>query len=486
MSVPYSGNALDELGVAMVTKLRNLDKLGGDNALRRFAMWCGEDALGSRAGVLASGQCIGCVRIAVDRGAIELLPVIHAHFRRAAAAAATIGMKHSPWQVHAELSGFQCAREPIAEATAFAAILARRSAAHAAGWLGGTLPVKGGFDVERGTPIGFDAAGRNVEDPSTAPPEAVRAAEAVETRQLAELDRQLAALAAAEKEKAPCAVVAAALNASVRWSRADPGWPPERAWEAASQLTDDKLPPSATPSLASDIAQLVVSGVAAPWALRPFVLVGASFDLVFESAFHYGRLLTRFGAAGMSEEDLRTERLRRELQVAIPDDESLPGPLALVAALSLASNSVRKGCILNAALSLGDERILPLIADRWQDLCTREDQEQVATLRCALVRTLQVEFLLAWLQGSKDPGAVRLVANALAALPAESPDRRVYQVRRCFPAHYTLGKEQIETVESWSFPEYATKMRSRLQAIAESSPDPVAVVRVLESWEAAN
>jgi len=140
--------------------------------------------------------------------------------------------------------------------------------------------------------------------------------------------------------------------------------------------------------------------------------------------------------------------------------------------------------ILCGLLLLGDERLLPLLKGRWRDLTSEDDRFELAAAMSGFVTTLQIEFLLDWLESTTLESDIGAVAAAMARMPLDSLQSAVLRIERVFPATAAKSGEAVKKLRQWSFPEYAQIIKPRLLRLIEQEPEPKVIPAILASWEA--
>lgn len=166
--------------------------------------------------------------------------------------------------------------------------------------------------------------------------------------------------------------------------------------------------------------------------------------------------------------------------------DELSGPRLLMAMYDQSgSDSRQRMVILGGLILLGDERILPLVKGRWRDIAPFQLRRELAMVSSGVVCTLQLEFLLEWLESAESDSEFGRVAGGIASLVQGATIPHVLRQRRCFPASAAGGGPAVEVVEEISFPEYARRMRQRLAKVIERESEPRVLPTMLAMWEEA-
>jgi hypothetical protein len=167
--------------------------------------------------------------------------------------------------------------------------------------------------------------------------------------------------------------------------------------------------------------------------------------------------------------------------------DPLTGPKFILARFERAGDApMRQLGMLSGLLLLGDERLLPLIKGKWKEIKSAEHRSRLAAARSGFVLTLQVEFLLDWLETTGNEGDIGAIAAAMVKMPYQAQAGAVMRQRRCFPASDAAPGKAIECLESVSFPEYAERIRPRLERLIARESEPKVIPMILTSWLAAD
>ncbi len=166
--------------------------------------------------------------------------------------------------------------------------------------------------------------------------------------------------------------------------------------------------------------------------------------------------------------------------------DPLTGPKFLLetADQPFVSETARVGILSGLAL-LGDERVKPLLLGVWRKLKSTESRRILAAASNSMVTTLQIDFLIDWLEHAEEDADIGSVAGAMCRMPSVAMHGRVFEVTRCFPASECDDGDPVDVVNHWSFPEYAEVIRPRLEPIIAAESHPRYIPKVLEYWSAA-
>jgi hypothetical protein len=122
------------------------------------------------------------------------------------------------------------------------------------------------------------------------------------------------------------------------------------------------------------------------------------------------------------------------------NNDPLTAPKAVARQLDeVAISPTERLGILTGLLLLGDDRVLPLVKGRWQQIESVDDRRRLATIEPVAVSTLAIDFLLDWLEQTTDPEDILAISTTMARMPRRSPGGVVW--RRCsdVPGHGQAG-----------------------------------------------
>jgi hypothetical protein len=166
--------------------------------------------------------------------------------------------------------------------------------------------------------------------------------------------------------------------------------------------------------------------------------------------------------------------------------DPLTGPRFLLGEFeSLPGDAPQRGGILAGLMLLGDERLLPLIKGRWREVTSPAARRELAAANSGLVKTLQIDFLLDWLEQTTDDAEIGGIAGTLVRMSFASQVPGVLKTRRSFPASAAPEGEGIVLEHRWTFAEYADIIEPRLQPLMDRESEPKILGTVLEAWRSA-
>jgi hypothetical protein len=125
-----------------------------------------------------------------------------------------------------------------------------------------------------------------------------------------------------------------------------------------------------------------------------------------------------------------------------------------------------QGAALGGVLLLGDKRIMPLLAEVWDEL-SEEAQLEMTAAKSGFVSEGVVEF------GS--------AVAAIAKMPVIAQVPFVLDVERLLPAY--AGGEPMRLIRRTSFADYLEEIRPRLEALEAEESEPKVIPRIFEIWE---
>lgn len=208
------------------------------------------------------------------------------------------------------------------------------------------------------------------------------------------------------------------------------------------------------------VCQYAMEGRTGVLALMPFLLGETDLSVVSTAALDYAMLMPRVNG------------------------DPLSGPKFLISLYDQAAGNDALGLgILTGLILLGDERLLPLVKGRWKEFKSSEDRRRLAAAKSGFVSTLLVEFLLDWLENTTDESDVGAIAGAMARMPFDARVGFIVRQQRCFPASSAEPGREIEFIEKWTFPEYAERIRPRLEPLIARESIPKVMPAILEGWQ---
>ncbi len=167
------------------------------------------------------------------------------------------------------------------------------------------------------------------------------------------------------------------------------------------------------------------------------------------------------------------------------NDDPMTGPQYILQMALRMSDAKQKIALLSVLLTMGDDRLHPLLDHAWDALT---DDERIALMgaRSALVTTTTVSFLvnrLTHLDARANPRVFHAVAVMLARLPREAVDATVWGIERVFPSETRDGEPQIIVRSRWSVPEYGQAIAPALTAVSHRGGEPESLLPVFAAWE---
>ena len=178
-----------------------------------------------------------------------------------------------------------------------------------------------------------------------------------------------------------------------------------------------------------------------------------------------------------------TSALDLAVYTPLDDGDPLTGPKTLLGIYDRFADDpqVRLG-ILSGLLAYGDERLLPLVKGKWSDF-SAEDRRLLALTTTGFSNTLEVEFLVDWLEHTSDEGDVGTIAGALCRMPRDSRDGHVLKLQR-LPITQTPDGSGVRVLQQFTFHDYAGQLAPRLMAVSASESEPKVVPKILDMWGA--
>jgi hypothetical protein len=140
-----------------------------------------------------------------------------------------------------------------------------------------------------------------------------------------------------------------------------------------------------------------------------------------------------------------------------------------------------QGAALGGVLLLGDKRIMPLLAEVWDDL-SEEAQLEMTSAKSGFVFEGVVEFWLDRLEDGCSESVFGSAVAAIAKMPVIAQVPFVLDVERLLPAY--AGGEPMKLLRRTSFTIYLEEIQPRLEALAAGESEPKVIPRIFEIWEA--
>lgn len=239
----------------------------------------------------------------------------------------------------------------------------------------------------------------------------------------------------------------------------DPGMHPQVRKMHALLLR--RLPIEARLRLQQFIAEYIEeTGNTSELALLPFILGESSAQIIATTVLEYAMVMEGHESVDM------------------------PGPAFLIDQYQSAGlpDPTRLG-ILAGLILLGDERLLPFVLGRWSDFEATEHRQYLLNTKSGFVSTLQIEFLVDWLESTDDEEELASIAGALCSLALNSLDGSVSRIKRTFPYSRDTQSDPVQVIERWGFAKYAEDfLADRLTPLIKRELEPKVLARVLEIW----
>lgn len=139
-----------------------------------------------------------------------------------------------------------------------------------------------------------------------------------------------------------------------------------------------------------------------------------------------------------------------------------------------------QGAALGGVLLLGDKRIMPLLAEVWDELSEEAQLEMTAT-KSGFVSEGIVEFWLDRLEQGCSEAVFGSAVAAIAKMPVISQAPFVVDIERLLPAY--SGAEPVKLLRRTTFAGYLEEIRPRLEALEAAESKPKVIPRIFEFWK---
>lgn len=160
--------------------------------------------------------------------------------------------------------------------------------------------------------------------------------------------------------------------------------------------------------------------------------------------------------------------------------DPLAGPKFVINTLAQrASDPVSQGGGLGGVLLLGDKRVMPLLADVWDQL-PEEAQIQMTKAKSGFVSEGIVEFWLDRLEQGCSESVFGSAVAAIAKMPMIAQVPFVVDVERLLPAY--AGPEPMAILRKTSFEDYLEQIRPRLEVLLAEEPEPQVIPEIYKIW----
>jgi hypothetical protein len=165
-----------------------------------------------------------------------------------------------------------------------------------------------------------------------------------------------------------------------------------------------------------------------------------------------------------------------------PDgNDPLAGPRFVISTLAQREDDPTSlGAGLGGVLLLGDRRILPLVAEAWDDI-PEDAQLEMTKAKSGLVAEAIVEFWLDRLEEGCSESVFGSAVAAIAKTPAISQVPFVVDLKRTLPAY--SGTEPVRILRRTSPADYLEKIRPRLDALLETESEPKVIPEIYKIWK---
>jgi hypothetical protein len=163
------------------------------------------------------------------------------------------------------------------------------------------------------------------------------------------------------------------------------------------------------------------------------------------------------------------------------DEDDLAGPRFVIHTLANHDRGAPgQGAALGGVLLLGDKRVMPLLADVWDEL-SEEARLEMTAAKSGFVSEGMVEFWLGRLETGCSEAVFGSAVAAIAKMPVIAQVPYVLDVERLLPAY--AGGEPMKLLRRTTFDDYLEEIRPRLEALEASESEPKVIPRIFEIWE---
>ncbi|MFO0877580.1 MAG: hypothetical protein U0840_09410 [Gemmataceae bacterium] len=235
-----------------------------------------------------------------------------------------------------------------------------------------------------------------------------------------------------------------------------------RAMELCGQMYDElerRLDPGERLGVERRLVSLVAAGHAGNGVLVPFIFYDPALTVVSTATLDYAVLEP-------------------------PDADHGPFAgvqkmLGLARPASGLEEPTRAG-ILQGLVLLGDRRLLPFLSGCWEWLGEAGRDTLARATSDGAVTAGLVEFLLGWLEQTRDERNFGGILGTLCRLPSASRDGLIHDIERAFP--FMPDQPPLRVVQSLTFAEYYDGIRGRLARLAEAEPEPKLTLHLEQYW----
>ena len=163
------------------------------------------------------------------------------------------------------------------------------------------------------------------------------------------------------------------------------------------------------------------------------------------------------------------------------DGDELAGPRFVIRTLvNHDGGAAGQGAALGGVLLLGDKRIMPLLAEIWDEL-SEEAQLEMTAAKSGFVSEGVIEFWLDRLEAGCSEAVFGSAVAAIAKMPVITQVPYVLDMERLLPAY--AGGEPMKLLRRTSFPDYLEEIRPRLEALAARESLPKLIPRIFQFWD---
>jgi hypothetical protein len=162
------------------------------------------------------------------------------------------------------------------------------------------------------------------------------------------------------------------------------------------------------------------------------------------------------------------------------DGDELAGPRFVIDTLvNHDGGAPGQGAALGGVLLLGDKRIMPLLAEVWDEL-SEEAQLEMTAAKSGFVSEGVIEFWLGRLESGCSEAVFGSAVAAIAKMPVIAQVPYVLDIERSLPAY--AGGEPMKLLRRSSFAAYLEEIRPRLEVLEAEESEPKVIPRIYEIW----
>jgi len=178
--------------------------------------------------------------------------------------------------------------------------------------------------------------------------------------------------------------------------------------------------------------------------------------------------------------------------IAPEDGDELTGPKRALD-VGRRFDDERRGIVLGALVQMGDPRVCGLVSQEWK-LCSAEAcRRLLETVGQGPATVAGFDFILGVIQddatdehyGSASGALVRLIRTAKGQGAHSAAGQGILDIERTLPCWKAPeGTSPIRVKRRWSVSEFAVTIRSRLEALEATEPEPRVLSHVLAELDA--